>query len=90
MNAYDNVIRMLAQAVTANVRFVKELAIRRAREWTLELIASYRYLEPLKGKIKDALGNLRNLSIGQKEEVWRLFCQFLNINKQESRVTLFS
>lgn len=86
----NNVIGMLEKAVTIKVRFVKELAVRKARQWTLELIASCRYLEQIKRKFAESLGKLRNLSTSQKQEAWELFCQFLNIHKQESRVTRFS
>ena len=86
----DDVLGMLERAVTAKVRFVKELAIRKARERVLEMIASNRYLEPIKKNFEDALGKLKHLSIEQKENAWELFCQFLNTNKQENRVTLFS
>ena len=86
----DDVLCMLEKAVTAKARFVKELAIRKARERVLEIIASNRYLEPIKRKFEDALGKLKHLSIEQKENAWELFCQFLNTNKQENRVTLFS
>ncbi|MCK5724352.1 MAG: hypothetical protein KAI84_17600, partial [Gammaproteobacteria bacterium] len=37
----DPVIAMLERAVTQKTRFVKELAIRRAREWTQELMKGY-------------------------------------------------
>ena len=86
----DNVLYMLEQAGTANVRFVKKLAIRKAREWTLEIIASCRYSGPIKKKVEEALGKLKHLSIGQRENAWKLFCQFLNTNEQERRVTLSS
>jgi len=84
----ENVLGMLEKAVTVNVRFVKELAIRKARQWTLEMIASCHYLGPIKKKVEDALVNLKHLSIEQRESAWELFCQFLKTNEQESRVTL--
>lgn len=84
----DAILDMLSKAVIYKVRFVKELAIRKAREWTFELIKSCRYLGPLKSKVEASLGKFTNLSIDQRNEVWELFCQFLNNNQQESRVTL--
>jgi hypothetical protein len=85
----DHILDMLSKAVTHKVRFVKELAVRKAREWTLELIKSSRYLGPLKRKVETFLGKRTNLSIDQKNEAWELFCQFLNNHQQESCVTLF-
>jgi hypothetical protein len=84
----DNIVGMLLKAATTNVRFVKELAVKKARQWTLELIQSSRYPGPVKRKVEASLGEFNNLSIDQKNEAWELFCQFLNIHQQESRVTL--
>jgi hypothetical protein len=85
-----DVIGMLEKAVTVKVRFVKELAIRKAREWTHELMESCQYLGSLRKKIEDALGNLKHLTIEQKQKAWELFCQFLNNKNMESCVTLSS
>jgi hypothetical protein len=41
-------------------------------------------------KMTDALGNLKHLTIEQKQTAWELFCQFLETNNLESRVTLSS
>ena len=84
----DNILGMLSTAVTNNVRFVKELAVRKAREWTLELIKSCRYLGPIKKEVETAIGKLTALSIDQRNKAWELFCQFLNIHQQERSVTL--
>jgi len=46
----NNVIEMLEKAVTVKARFVKALAIRKAREWTYELMGSYQYLGSLRKK----------------------------------------
>ena len=84
----DHILGMLSKAVTGNARFVKELAVRKAREWTTELIKSSHYLGPLKRKMETSLGKLTYLSIDQKTQAWELFCQFLNDHQRESRVTL--
>lgn len=86
----DNVVAMLEKAVTVKVRFVKELAIRKAREWTQQLMESYRYQGSINKKVEDALGNMKHLSIDQKQTAWELFCQFLNNKNVESSVTLAS
>jgi hypothetical protein len=85
----DQILNMLSKAVTNKVRFVKELAIRKAREWTFELIKSSRYLGPVKRKVETSLSELATLSIDQKKKAWELFCQFLNNHQQERRVTSF-
>ncbi len=83
----NNVIEMLEKAVTEKVRFVKALAIRKAREWTHELMESCQYLGSLRKRIEDALGNVKRLTIEQKQKAWELFCQFLETNNLGSRVT---
>lgn len=86
----NHVIEMLEKAVTIKARVVKELAIRKAREWTHELMKSCQYLGSLRKKIEDALGNLKHLTIEQRQNALELFCQFLETNNLESRVTLSS
>jgi len=83
----NNVIEMLEKAVTIKARFVNALAIRKAREWTHELMKSCQYLGSLRKKVEDALGNVKHLTIEQKQKAWELFCQFLETNNLESRVT---
>ena len=86
----NNVIEMLEKAVTVKSRFVKALAIRKAREWTHELMESCQYLGSLRKKVEGALGKIKHLTIEQKQKAWELFCQFLETNNLESRVTLSS
>jgi hypothetical protein len=74
----DHIISMLESVVTKKSRIVKELAIRRAREWTQELMQSYTYIGSLKKILSDALGKLNHLSLEQKQEGWKLLDQFLN------------
>ena len=54
-HSVEGIVGMLAQAVKATVQFVKELAIRKAHEWTQELMASYRYPAVLKRKFREAV-----------------------------------
>ena len=74
----DHIISMLENAVTKKSRIVKELAIRRVREWTQELMESYTYMGSLKKKLSDALGKLNHLNLEQKQEGWKMLEQFLN------------
>lgn len=86
----DDIVNMLEKAVTQNTRFVKKLAIRRAREWTQKLMGSYTYIGSLMKKLSDALGKLNHLSLEQKQEAWELLDQFLNTKSAEKSVTLSS
>ena len=84
----DLVIAMLEKAVTVKVRFVKELSIRKANEWTQDLMKSYKYLGTLKKKLSDALGKLNHLSLEEKQKAWELIEQFLVPKTTEKSVTL--
>lgn len=83
-----SVMAILETAVTQKTQFVKDLAIRRAREWTQELMKGYSYLGVLKKKFSDALGKLNHLSLEQKQKAWELIEQFLNPKTSEKSVTL--
>jgi len=73
----DDIISMLEKAVTKKSRIVKELAIRKAGEWTQELVANHSYLGSLKNKFSDALAKLSHLNFEQKQKAWELVEQFL-------------
>jgi len=86
----DDIISMLEKAVTKKSRIVKELAIRKVREWTHELMKNYSYIGALKKKLSDALGKLNHLNLEQKQKAWELIEQFLNQKSAEDSVTLSS
>lgn len=86
----ENILSLLLQATKASVRFVKELAIRKAYQWTQELMASYHYPGALKKRFSDALGNYKDLSLDQKTRIWELVEQFLNPKTSVESVTRFS
>jgi len=87
----ETVIGILIQAVRAKILVVKELAIKKARQWTHELMASYSYPGALKKRFSDAIGALTDLSIDLKNKVWELIEQFLDVVKPTSEsVTQFS
>jgi transposase len=86
----DDIIGMLEKAVTKKSRIVKELAIRRVRDWTHELVKHYKYVGSLKKKLSDALGKLNHLNLEQKQKAWELLDQFLNPKSAEESVTLSS
>lgn len=83
----DDIISMLEKAVTKKSRIVKELAIRKVREWTHELMKNYSYMGSLKKKLSDALGKLNHLNLEQKQKAWDLLDQFLNPKSAEGSVT---
>ncbi|MBW1851726.1 MAG: DDE-type integrase/transposase/recombinase [Deltaproteobacteria bacterium] len=86
----ETVVGILIQAVRAKILVVKELAIKKARQWTHELMASYSYPGALKKRFADAIGALTDLSIDLKNKIWELIEQFLNVNPTSESVTHFS
>ena len=86
----DNILGLLVQAVRASAQFVKDLAIRKAREYTLQLMGNYRYPGALKKQFSDALGNIKDLSLEQKHRIWELIEQFLSPETTTESVTQFS
>ena len=85
----ETVIGILIQAVQAKISVVKELAIKKARQWTHELMASYSYPGALKKRFADAIGALTDLTIDLKNEIWELIEQFLDVKPTSESVTLF-
>ena len=83
----DDIISMLEKAVTKKSRIVKELAIRRVRDWTHELVKQYSYIGSVKKKLSDALGKLNQLNLEQKQKAWELIEQFLKPKSAEESVT---
>jgi len=83
----EDIVNLLVQAVKASFQFVRETAMRKAKQWTLELASSYHSPGPLKKRISDALGKVRNLGLDQKTKVWELVEQFLNTKTTAESVT---
>jgi len=86
----EGIVGILTSAVKASVRFVKETAIRKARGGTLELMKSYRYPGALKNRFSKVLENLSDITLQQKNQIWELIEQFLNIKTAEESVTRIS
>ena len=83
----NNILGLLVQAVRASAHFVRDLAIRKAREYTLQLMADYRYPGALKKHFSDALGNFKDLGLDQKNRIWELIEQFLGPKSTGESVT---
>lgn len=84
----EQIVRMAERAVTVPARSVKELAMRRAKEWIETLVGAVRYIEPLRKRIIDAVGSLSHLTLDQKEKVLNLIEEFLTPKNGEECVTL--
>jgi len=86
----EDIVGILVQAVKASVQFVREAALRKAREWTQELMEAYRYMGALKNRFSEALGNLKDFTVEEKNKVWELIEHILNPKTTEKSVTQIS
>jgi hypothetical protein len=85
----EDILKMLVQA-TKQVQFVKELAINKARQWTLDLMESYQNPGALKNRFAKALDEITTISLEQKNKIWELIDEFLKPKTKEKSVTLIS
>lgn len=73
----EGIVTMLVKAVETKFPFVKELATKKAREWTRELTQSYRYPGALKNSFSKKIDDLKDLSLEKRSEVLQFIDQFL-------------
>jgi hypothetical protein len=86
----EDIVGILVQAVKASVQFVREVALRKAHEWTQELMTSCRYVGALKNSFSETLGNLKDLTVEEQKKIWELIEQFLNPKTTGKSVTQIS
>jgi hypothetical protein len=86
----EDIVEMLVQAVTKKFQFVKELATKKARQWTLNLMESYQNPGALKNRFAKALDELTTISLEQRNKIWELIEEFLKPKTKEESVTLIS
>ncbi len=86
----DLIVNMAVKAVGPYKRFIKELALRKTRQWLQELIESVKYVGALKKKFIDAIGSLNNIDEKEKEKIWALLESLLNPKPTVGSVTSFS
>jgi hypothetical protein len=89
-HSVEGVVSMLVQAVRASVQFVREVAIRKAQAWTQELMEAYQYVGALKNRFSEALANLKDLTVEEKNRIWELIEQILNPKTTGKSVTQIS
>jgi hypothetical protein len=85
----EDVLNMLLRAANASKRFVKEPALKRAKEWTADLIKDIRYMESVRKRFAKKIALMSKLTSQQKEKIWQLVEDLLTISQAE-RVTLVS
>jgi len=65
-NCSKDVLNILLSAVKAPAKYLQEVAIRKAKEWTNELIISTKYIGVLRKKFEKSLIEMTHLNMKQK------------------------
>ena len=86
-NTVKSVTALLQQAGNTKLRFLRETCIKQAQAMLDELKDQYRYMAALKSKFSERLGEMSELSIDQRQEIWKLFEDLLNVNPGQESVT---
>jgi hypothetical protein len=86
----QDVLNILSSAVKAPVKYLKDVALRRAKEWINELIRSTKYIGILRKKFEEHLIEMTQLDMEQKNRIWEYVAGFLNLKSTGKSVTLFS
>lgn len=73
----ENLVVMLRNAVLSDWRFIKEACIKQAKRIAQNLKKQYHYIGVLKQKISDTLGEVKELSLSQRKEIFELAQQLL-------------
>jgi hypothetical protein len=86
----QNVLNILLSAIKAPAKYLKDVSLRRAKEWTVELIKSTKYIGVLRKKFETSLIGMTQLSVEQKNKIWKYLTGFLNMKLTGKSVTHFS
>ncbi len=86
----ENVLDIMLSAINAPAKFIKDIALRRAREWIVELIKVTKYVGTLRKKFEDGMAGMVKLGSDIKEKIWLYIDELLNQNTSWKSVTQFS
>ena len=86
----QDILNILSSAVKAPAKYLKDVALRREKEWINELIRSTKYIGILRKKFEENLIKMTQLNIKQRNKVWEYVAGFLNLKSTGKSVTLFS
>ena len=86
----QNVLNILLSAIKAPAKYLKDVSLRRAKEWTNELIRTTKYIGTLRKKFEKELVEMSQLSVEQKNKVWGYVTELLSLKSDGKSVTHFS
>ena len=89
-HSVEGIVEMLVHIVKVQAQYLKELSVRKAHEWTQELMKSYRYPSALKKQFVEVLSTLNDLNLEQKNKIWGLIEMFFEHKTTEECVTQIS
>lgn len=84
----ETLVKMAKEAVVGPAQNMRRFALKKVKQWTAEICKSARYMEPVKKKIIEAIGELKGLDNDQQEQVWKTIEQFINQKSKAESVTL--
>jgi len=87
--SYTAIIDLAAAAMSVSGT-VQESVRDRCKTWIDIHIKSSKYLEPVKKKVQDAIGDLTEFDVKTKKEIWEWIKPLLSKQNQGESVTLFS
>jgi len=86
----QNVLDILLSAIKAPAKYLKDVALRRAKEWIAELLKATKYIGILRKKFEEDLANMVQLSTEQKNKIWDYVTGLLGQESTGKSVTHFS
>ncbi len=85
----QDVLNILSSAVKSPAKYLKDIALRRAKEWINELVRSTKYIDILRKKLEKGLIEMTQLNMEQKNKIWEYVIKFLSLKSTGKSVTLF-
>jgi len=86
----QDVLNILLSAVKAPAKYLKDVALRRAKEWISEFIKPTKYVGTLRKKFENSLIEMTQVSVEQKNRIWKHLSDLLKLKSTEKSVTHFS
>jgi len=86
----ENVLDIILTAFSSPAKYITDMALRRAQEWTLELIKATKYVGTLRKKFQDSLARMLQLEPDIKEKIWMYVNDLLNQKNSGKSVTCLS
>ena len=74
----EEIVNLATTVMALTSDFLKESALKRCQRWLEQLLSEKNYIQPIRKKIFDVIGNKKDLDLDQKEQVSQLMEQILN------------